>query len=144
MFRNFWLPLTMVETKWRWLATQYHAKLVYLLLTWATVWSQLSLFVALAAGLSYFTAGCHVKSVPPTPSQTEAWVCSTMGESTRSSPFYNPTLSANKHVVQICRFSLSPAADLADGSRERRTSPFNGDVQSLSGIERSLTWAEML
>ena len=32
-----------------------------------------------------------------------------------------------KHVVQICRSSVSPAADgLADGSGERRTSPVNG------------------
>ena len=40
---------------------------------------------------------------------------------------HNPTLSAKKHVVQICRSSLSAAADgLADGSGERRTSPVNG------------------
>ena len=40
---------------------------------------------------------------------------------------HTPTLSANKHVVQICRSSLSAAADgLADGSGERRTSPVNG------------------
>ena len=40
---------------------------------------------------------------------------------------HNPTLSANKHVVQIWRSSLSVAADgLADGSGERRTSPVNG------------------
>ena len=40
---------------------------------------------------------------------------------------HNPTLSANKHVLQICRSSLSAAADgLADGSGERRTSPVNG------------------
>ena len=40
---------------------------------------------------------------------------------------HNPTLSANKHDVQICRSSLSAAADgLADGSGERRTSPVNG------------------
>ena len=39
---------------------------------------------------------------------------------------HNPTLSANKHVVQICRSSLSAATDgLADGSGERRTSPVN-------------------
>ena len=50
--------------------------------------------------------------------------------------------SANKHMVQICRFSLSAAADgLAHGSGERRTSPFNGDAQSWNGIERSLTRA---
>ena len=98
---------------------------------------QLSLFAALAAGLWWFTAGCHVKSLPlpPTPSQTE--VCSTMGECIRPSSFHNPTLSANKNVVQICRFSLSAAADgLTDGSGERRTSPFNGDAQSWNGIER--------
>ena len=28
-FCNFWLPLQWVETKWRWLATQDRAKLVY-------------------------------------------------------------------------------------------------------------------
>ena len=40
---------------------------------------------------------------------------------------HNPTLSANKHVVQICRSSLSAAADgLADGSGERQTSLVNG------------------
>ena len=64
-----------------------------------------------------------------------------MGESKheRPSSFHNPTLSANKHVVHICRSSLSAAADgLADGSGERRTSPFNGDAQSGNGIERSL------
>ena len=45
----------------------------------------------------------------------------------------NPTLSANKHVVQICRSSLSAAADgLADGSGERRTSLVNGIERSLS------------
>ena len=73
--------------------------------TWAS--AQLSLFVALAAGIWWFTAGCHVKALPlpPTPSQTE--VCSTMGESIRPPSFHNPTLSAKKHVVQICRISLS-------------------------------------
>ena len=40
---------------------------------------------------------------------------------------HNPSLSANKHVVQIRRSSLSAAADgLADGSGERRTLPVNG------------------
>ena len=53
-----------------------------------------------------------------------------MGESIYK---HNPTLSANKHVVQICRSSLSAAADgLADSSGERRTSPFNGTERSLS------------
>ena len=46
---------------------------------------------------------------------------------------HNPTLSANKHVVQICRSSLSAATDgLADGSGERRTSPVNGIERLLS------------
>ena len=74
----------------------------------------------------------QISPLPTTPSQTE--VCSTisMGESIEPSSFHNPTLLANKHVVQIFRFSLSAAADcLADGSGEHRTSPFNG-------IERSL------
>ena len=53
-----------------------------------------------------------------------------MGESIYK---HNPTLSANKHVVQICRSSLSAAADgLADSSGERRTSPVNGTERSLS------------
>ena len=47
----------------------------------------------------------QISLLPPTPSQTE--VCSTMGESIRLSSFHNPTLSANKHVVQIYRSSLS-------------------------------------
>ena len=46
---------------------------------------------------------------------------------------HNPTLSVNQHVVQICRSSLSAAADgLADGSGERRTLPVNGNERSLS------------
>ena len=100
--------------------------------TWATVRSQQLLFVALAAGLWCFTAGCHVKSpLFPNPSQTE--VCSTMGESIRSSSFHNRTHSANKHVIQTCGSSLSSVADgLADGSGEGQTSPFNGNERSLS------------
>ena len=48
----------------------------------------------------------QISPLPQTPSQTE--VCSTMGESIRPSSFHNPTVSANKHVVQICRsMSLS-------------------------------------
>ena len=49
----------------------------------------------------------QISPLPPTPFQTE--VCSTMGESIRPSSFHNPTPSANKQVVQICRFSLSAA-----------------------------------
>ena len=60
-------------------------------------------------------------------------------ERIRLSSFYNPMLSANKHVVQFCRFPLSAAADgLADGPGELRTSPFNGNEQSWNSIERSL------
>ena len=54
--------------------------------------------------------------LPPTPSQTE--VCSTMGESIRPSSFHNPTPSANKHVVQICRSSLSAAVQTVQVSVE--------------------------
>ena len=64
-----------------------------------------------------------------------------MGESVRLSSLYNPTLSVNKHVVQICCFSLSAGADLADGSRERRTWPFIDDTKNWNGIERSLSRA---
>ena len=79
----------------------------------------------------------QISSLHPTPSQTE--VCSTIGESIRLSSFHNPTLSANKHVV-FCRSSLSAAADhLADGTDERRTSPFISDAQSGNG--RSLSRA---
>ena len=71
---------------------------------------------------------CQISPLPPAPSQTE--VCSTMGESTRLSSFHNPTPSANKHVVQICRSSLSAAVQTVQG--ERRTSPFNGIERSIS------------
>ena len=103
--------------------------------TWATVRSQQLLFVALAAGLWCFTAGCHIKSplFPQPPPASQKDVCSTMGESIRPSSFHNPTLSANKDIVQICRSSLSAAANgLADSSGERRTSPFNGIERSPS------------
>ena len=71
----------------------------------------------------------QISPLPPTPSQTE--VCSTMGESIIPSSFHNPTPSAIKHVVQVCRSSLSAAVH-ADCSGERRTSPFNGIERSLS------------
>ena len=99
--------------------------------TWATARLQQLLFVALAAGLWCFTTGRHVKSPLFHQPQTEVW--STMGETIRASSFHNPTLSLNKHVVQICRSSLSAAANgLAQGSGERRTSPFNDIERSLS------------
>ena len=75
----------------------------------------------------------QISPLPPTPSQTK--VCSTIGESTRPSSFHNPTLSANKHVVQICRSSLSAAVQTVQV--ECQTSPFNG-------IERSLSRAVVL
>ena len=80
------------------------------------------MFVASAAWLWWFTAGCHVKSplFPQRPSQTE--VCSTMGESIKPSPFHNPTLSANKHILQICRSSLSAAVQTVQVSVEPRLS----------------------
>ena len=49
----------------------------------------------------------QISPLPLTPSQAE--VCSTMGESIRPSSLHNPTPSAKKHVVQICRSSLSAA-----------------------------------
>ena len=89
-------------------------------------------------GLWCFTSGCRVQSPPPpnTPLKLVE-VCSMMGEGIRPSSFYNPTLSGPRiSRVQICRFSLSAAAD-----GERRTSPFNGDAQSWNDIERSLSRA---
>ena len=58
----------------------------------------------------------QISPLPPTPSQTE--VCSTMGESIRPSSFHNPMPSANKHVVQICRSSLSAAVQTVQVSVE--------------------------
>ena len=49
-------------------------------------------------------------------------VCSTMGESVRPSSFHNPTPSANKHAVQICRSSLSAAVQTIQASVEPRLS----------------------
>ena len=71
----------------------------------------------------------QISPLSPTPSQTE--VCSTMGESTRPSSFHNTTPSANKHVAQIYRSSLSAAVQTVQPG-ERRTSPFNGIERSLS------------
>ena len=62
----------------------------------------------------------QISPLPPTPSQTA--VCSTMGESIRPSTFHNPTLSANKHVVQIYRSSLSAAVQAVQVSVETRLS----------------------
>ena len=60
----------------------------------------------------------EISPLLPTPSQTE--VSSTMGESIRplSWSFHNLTLSTNKHVVQICRSSLSAAVETVQVSVE--------------------------
>ena len=61
-----------------------------------------------------------ISPLPPTPCQTE--VCSTMGESIRPSSLHNPTPSAKKHVVQICRSLLSPAMQTVQVSVETHLS----------------------
>ena len=58
------------------------------------------------------------------------YVISIVDCSTKPSTFHNPMLSANKHVVQICRSSQSAAVQTVQV--ERRTSPFNGIERSLS------------
>ena len=75
-----------------------------------------------------FTAGYHVKSplFPGSPLGDQTDVL----QHTRPSTFHNPMLSANKHVVQICRSSQSAAVQTVQV--ERRTSPFNGIERSLS------------
>ena len=90
-----------------------------------------------------FHCGLPRQISPSSPNTPPKQKCAPRWEkSIRPPSFYNPTLSANKQVVQICRFSLFSAADgLADGSGEHRTSPFNGDAQSWNGIERLLTRA---
>ena len=55
--------------------------------------------------------------------------------------FHNPTLSANKHVVQICRSSLSAAVQTSVCTKgERRTSP----QSSFNGMERPLSRAVII
>ena len=68
----------------------------------------------------------QISPLPPTPSQTEVCSTITMGEcihekayiQVRPSSFSHPTLSANKHVVQICRSSLSAAVQTVQVSVE--------------------------
>ena len=62
----------------------------------------------------------QISPLPPTPSQTA--VCYPMGESIRPSSFHNPTLSANKHLLQTYRSSLSAAAQTVQVSVEPRLS----------------------
>ena len=74
-------------------------------------------------------ATSNISPFPPTPSRHK---CAPRWEK-EDRRLHNPTLSANKHTVQICRSSLSAAANgLADCSGERRTSPFKGIERSLS------------
>ena len=80
-----------------------------------------------------FTAGCHVKSslFPGSPNPlSNRRVLHDWRKHTRPSTFHNPMLSANKHVVQICRSSQSAAVQTVQV--EHRTSPFNGIERSLS------------
>ena len=74
----------------------------------------------LAAGLWCLTAGCHVKSplFPQPPLKQKCARAPTMGESIRPSSLHNPTPSAKKHVVQICRSSLSAAMQTVQVSVE--------------------------
>ena len=72
--------------------------------------------------------GCEmprqISPLPPTPSQTEVCSMITMGESIHTTYrwdrrlFHNPTLSANKHDVQIRRSSLSAAVQTVQVSVE--------------------------
>ena len=88
--------------------------------TWAAARSQQLLFVVLAAGLWCFTAGCHVKSPLFPQSLSNSRLHVVLGESIRPTSFHNPTLSANKHVVQIYRSSLSAAVQTVQVSVEPR------------------------
>ena len=90
--------------------------------TWAAAQSQQLLFWGFGSWSLVFNCGLprQISPLPPTPSQTA--VCSTMGESIRPSSFHNPTLSANKHVMQIYRSSLSAAVQTSQVSVESRLS----------------------
>ena len=76
----------------------------------------------LAAGLWCLTAGCHVKSplFPQPPLKQKCaprsrWEKAYMRRHTYKLDrrlFHNPTLSANKQVVQICRSALSAAVQM--------------------------------
>ena len=100
--------------------------------TWAAARSQLLLFFVVVLvggfGVSLRAATSNLPSSPdpPIPSQTD--VC--WRKHTRPSTFHNPMLSANKHVVQICRSSQSAAVQTVQV--ERQTPPFNGIERSLS------------
>ena len=63
-----------------------------------------------------------MSNLPSSPTLSQKEVCSTMGESIRRSSCHNPTLSVNKHVVQICRSSLSAAVQTVQVSVEHHLS----------------------
>ena len=91
-------------------------------------------------------AGCQISPSPPTrltPSQTEAEVCSTMGESTMSSSFYNPTLSANKLTWKFAalRIRLPPILQTVRVSVEPRLSTATHKAETALKLERSLSRA---
>ena len=97
--------------------------------SWAAARLHLWLFVAFVFHCGLPRDIRHHSS--PTPSSRQMEECSTTRESIRPSSSYNPTLSADKHAIQIGRFSPSPVADsLADGSGELQTSPLNGDART--------------
>ena len=96
--------------------------------TWAAARSQLLLLVVLAGGL-VFHCGLP-RQISPLPRITPRRSNRRVLQHTRPSTFHNPMLSANKHVVQICRSSQSAAVQTVQV--ERRTSPFNGIERSLS------------
>ena len=96
--------------------------------TWAAARSQELLFVVLAGGL-VFHCGLP-RQISPLPRITPRRSNRRVLQHTRPSTFHNPMLSANKHVVQICRSSQSTAVQTVQV--ERRTSPFNGIERSLS------------
>ena len=106
--------------------------------TWAAARSQLLLFVVLAGGFGVsLRVATSISPLPRIPQSPLKQTCAPRFRKhmhTRPSTFYNPILSANKHVVQICRSSQSAAVQTVQV--ERRTSPFNGIESSLSRAVR--------
>ena len=60
----------------------------------------------------------QISPLTPTPSQTGVSSTISMEESIKPSSFHNPTPTANKHAVQICRFLLSAAVQTVQVSVE--------------------------
>ena len=86
-------------------------------------------------GVSLRAATSNLASSPDPPIPSQIDVC--WRKHTRPSTFHNPMLSANKHVVQICRSSQSAAVQTVQV--ERQTPPLN-----FNGIERSLSRAVVI